>query len=133
MSFLTNLWDFIGQTILQEFIVVVLGVLFAQTIRKYLDRRQYGDWRVEIWQDGKKALEKAISAGKAKAVLDIPEDMGVFLKGLISPFGWLHCDLIGDGPKLGLLEVNHKARLIKINMDKNPLPDKDQEQEIRNP
>lgn len=125
MNWLTDLSNFIWQTLLQEILVVIIGVLFAQTIRKRLDKRKYGNWHVEIWEKGNRVLLKEISPGKAKAIFDIPEDMGVFLKGLVSPFGWLNCDLMDDGPELGLLEINHKSKIIKIDMDKNPPKEED--------
>ncbi len=117
-----DLLDFILESLLQEIVIVIAGVLVAQTISRWWELRRYGGWRVEIWKDGKKVLEKPISPGKMKMILDVPEDMGVFLKGLISPFGWLNCDLMGEGPELGLLRIGHRERLIMIDMDKNPPP-----------
>ncbi len=123
MTLFATVWDFIVQTLLQEFVVIVFAVLFALTIQRWIEKWRYGNWQVEIREAQKRVLYKNISPGKAKAILEIPEDMSVFLKGLISPFGWLNCDLIDDGPRLGLLNINTKKRIISIDMDKNPSKD----------
>jgi hypothetical protein len=102
--------------------VVVAGVLFAQLIRRWYDKWRYGGWRVMIIQNGQKVLDRRISEGKAKVIVEIPEDRGVFLKGLASPFGWINCDLIEDGPKLGMLAEDRAKRTYTIDFDKNPSP-----------
>ena len=112
--------NFTRSSLLQEFIIVVFGVLVAHPIQKYLDHRRYGNWRVIIEKAGGQLLGKSVSPGKVKAILEVPEDMGVFLKGLVSPFEWVNCDLIDDGPKLGLLIMDKQNRRIVINLDKNP-------------
>jgi hypothetical protein len=119
MTWYQNLLNFIAETLLAEFIVVVLGVLFAQFIQKYLDNKRFGNWKVILLKDGQEELNKNISPGKAKAILNVPEDMGVFLKGIISPFQWINCDLMDEGPELGLLTVDRKARRIIIDLDKD--------------
>lgn len=129
MSWIASTWNFIVQTILQELVVVFFGVLFALTFQRMWDRIRYDHWKVEIRQGGATVLNKKISSGKAKAILDVPEDMGVFLKGLISPFAWLNCDLMDEGPALGLLNIDRRARRIVIDLDKNPPEDSPTEQE----
>lgn len=99
--------------------VVVFGVLFALTIQRGIEKVRYGNWQVQIWRKKAHVLHKNISSGKAKAILEIPEDMNVFLKGLISPFATLTCDLVDQGPALGLLKLDRKARRIVIDLDKN--------------
>lgn len=60
-----------------------------------------------------------------------PADLSVFLKGVASPYGYVQCDIIQDGERLGLLKVDETredlwrfkryiCRVYTIDMDKNP-------------
>jgi len=120
MNWISNALSFILESLLQEIVIVVAGVLFAQLIQRWWNKRKYGNWRVVILKEGKEVLDKGVSSGKSKAILEVPEDMGVFLKGLTSPFGWINCDLMDEGPRIGLLKIDKQIRRIIINLDKNP-------------
>ena len=67
-------------------------------------------------------LNKKISSAKVKLITSVPEDKLVFLKGLVAPFEILNCDLLEDGPKLGLYHEDAKEKKYYINLDHNPQP-----------
>ena len=103
-----------------EFLVVVVGVLFAQFIRSWYDRRRYGGWQVIVKRGDTVIDVRPVSSGKIKQVNDIPEDLSVFLKGVASGYEWINCDLVTEGRNLGLLVEDKVARKIVIDLDKNP-------------
>ncbi len=82
--------QFIAETLLGELIVVIVGVLFAYSIKRQYDHWRYGRWRVRILQEGEEKINRAISPRKAEEILDEPADMSVFLKGVISPYAWIN-------------------------------------------
>lgn len=107
--------------LLSEFVVVVLGVLFAQYIRSRLDRRRFGGWQVIVKQLGKAVDVRPVSPGKIKQIHEIPEELSVFLKGVASGYGWINCDLVTDGRELGMLTEDRFNRTYTIDMDRNPV------------
>ena len=107
--------------LLSEFVVVVLGVFFAQYIRSRLDRRRYGGWRVIIRRAGEKVDVRPVSHGKIKQIREIPEELSVFLKGVTSGYGWINCDLVTEGRKLGMLIEDQSERTYTIDLDRNPI------------
>ncbi len=112
--------QFIAETLLGELIVVIVGVLFAYGIKRQYDRWRYGRWRVRILQEGEEKINRAISPRKAEEILDEPADMSVFLKGVISPYAWIKCDIITEGKKIGLLKIDKEQRQLVVDLDKNP-------------
>lgn len=106
--------------LLSEFIVVVLGVLSAQFIRNRYDEWRYGKWQVIIKEADGEIHKRAVSPKKAKQILEIPEDLSVFLKGVASAYDWINVDLITEGREIGMLEEDRSNRRFVINMDKNP-------------
>jgi len=58
---------------------------------------------------------------KAKEILDEPADLSVFLKGVISPYALLNCDIIEEGERMGLLIRDNINRQFIVDLDKNPL------------
>jgi hypothetical protein len=113
-------WDVIRDGLTQNFVWVVLGIIFVQIIQKPFENYWYGGWQVVISKGGKPLLQKRISPAKVKQILNVPEDKLVFLKGLVAPFEMLNCDLLEDGPKLKLYTENMKEKKISINLDHNP-------------
>lgn len=106
--------------LLSEFIVVVLGVLFAQFIKNRWDERRYGHWKVIINEADGQVHSRSISPKKAKQILEVPEDLSVFLKGVVSAYAQLRVDLITEGRKIGLLEEDRTNRRFVIDLTKNP-------------
>lgn len=124
MDLLQKLIDFIVDALLAEFIVVVAGVLFAQFIQSRWEKWRFGGWKVIIRRDGAELLKRDISPGKAQQILGEPADLAVFLKGVVSPYGWFNCDPLIEGKKNGMLTEDNVKRLYIIDLDKNPTPAK---------
>ena len=123
MDILSSFWNFFFETLLAEFIVVVVGVLFAFFIQNRWVKWRYGGWKVIVQDDKEQFLVREISPTKAKQILDEPAELSVFIKGVISPYGFLNCDLLTRGKDVGLFIQDDQNRCFYINLDKNPPPD----------
>lgn len=104
--------------LLSEFIIVVLGVLFAQFILNRWEERRYGRWQVVVIDHSGAEHIRPISPRKAKQILDEPADLSVFLKGVISAYGQVTVDLITEGRGLGLLQEDRAARRFTVDLRK---------------
>ncbi len=111
---------FILESILQEVIVVAAGVLFAHFVSRKVDNIRFGKWRVILKRGDHEILRRRISPAKVKAILEEPSELDDFLKGVVSPYAWIHCDIIEKGEELGLLKIDRQARRFIIDLDKNP-------------
>jgi len=114
------MWPDIASNLISEFIVVVLGIFFVQFVRNRWDRWRYGGWTVVLKRDGAIIRSRDVSVAKTKQVREMPEELSVFLKGVVSGHIWLNCDLVTEGIELGMLEEDPKARSWTIHLDKNP-------------
>ncbi len=112
--------QFIAQTILGELIVVIVGVLFAYGIKRQYDNWRYGRYRIRVIKNQQEKVNRPISPRKTQEILDEPADLAVFLKGVASPYGWIRCDILGEGQDLGLLIIDREKREFIIDLDKNP-------------
>jgi len=108
--------------LISNFLIVVLGILFAQFVRRRWDERRYGRWHVIIKEKDLIKVERAISVRKAKEILNEPADLSVFLKGIVSPYDSLNCDIIKEGESIGLLIRDNVNRQFIVDLDKNPPP-----------
>ena len=108
--------------LLSEFVVVVLGVLFAHTIRSGWEKWRYGGWSVKVKRGNEPILERSISPTKAKEILQEPAELSVFLKGVVSPYEIIRCDLIEEGSDIGLLKEDKENKVFVIDLEKNPPP-----------
>jgi hypothetical protein len=115
-----NFQEWFVSGLFQNFIWVVVGIVFVNLIQKPIDYVRYGNWQVLITKNKKTLLQKPVSAAKVKHIQTMPEDKLVFLKGLVAPFEMLNCDLLQDGPNIGLYHEDAQARKFIINLDKNP-------------
>ncbi len=107
-----------------EFLVVIIGVLFVHFIKEKWDERKYGGWKVIVREHGEDVSEVAVSFRKAKEILQIPEALQVFLKGIASPFGWINCNLTTEGRKNGMLQEDRVGKRFIIDFDHNPPPER---------
>lgn len=121
--------DLIGSSIftvllnlISNFLIVVFGILFTQFVRRRWDERRYGGWHVIIKEKDQIKVSRAISVRKAKEILNEPADLSVFLKGIVSPYDSLNCDIIKEGESLGLLIRDNVNRQFIVDLDKNPPP-----------
>lgn len=96
--------------LLSDVIVVLFAVLVWNRYKAY----RFGGWHISIRQGGKEIARRAVSARKIEQILDEPSDMSVFVKGVVSPYGWLNTDV------LDLIVVCKSLKLIEVDLDKNP-------------
>jgi hypothetical protein len=120
LTVLSDILSFVAQTLLGEFLVVVAGVLFAHFIQNWWEQKRYGQWRVRILQGGEMILDREISARKAKEILEEPAELSVFLKGVVSPYAWVRCDILKEGIERRLLVQDREQRIFFVDLDKNP-------------
>ncbi len=110
-------FDSVLANLATEFVVVVVGVLIAHTLQKWWRERRYGGWRLVLrHDDGAVFLERALSAETAERLLHNEDDLDVYLKGRISPFANVDCDLIkelNDRPST-VINRDDAAKLITI-------------------
>jgi hypothetical protein len=107
-----------------EVILIIIGVISAHTIIKIWNEWRYGKWTVTVIKGGEKKIEdREISSAKIKQITDMPEEKPVFLKGMCSPYHYIHDDLMKEGNPV--LEWNDKKRRVVVNLDK----DKSQEEQ----
>ncbi len=124
MQSIIDLWKAVFPNLVAEFIIVVVGILFAMSVRKLIEQWRYGNWRVIVTKEGVELVDRAISPRKAHEILEETADLSVYLKGVVSPYGWITRDLIEDGEKLGLLLIDKENRRYTINLDNNPKENK---------
>ena len=110
----------IAANLTSEFIVVVFGILFVQFVRNRWDQRRYGRWQVVLKRGGEITHNRDVSVAKTKQVHEMPEELSVFLKGVVSGLIWLNCDLVTEGKECGMLVEDISARQWIIDLDKNP-------------
>lgn len=101
-------------------VFVLIGATASYVLWRTIRQRRYGNWRVVVRRSHEVIIERKVSLRKVKEVLEEPADLSVFLKGIVSPYAWISCDLIEEGEKLGLLLVDHSNRQFVIDLDQNP-------------
>jgi len=123
MDTIEGIASFVLQTILGELLIVILGVIFARLVLSRWEKWRYGKWRVIVQRQGETLVDRKISPRKAKEILEEPADLSVFLKGTVSPYAFLRCDIIQKGVERGLFIKDEERRLLVVDLDKNPSGD----------
>lgn len=118
-NWLITTWNFIVETLLAEFVVVVFGVLIVQQGQEWLDKKRYSGWRVVVLKKGEIIVEREVSYKKLKAIQEEPADLSVYLKGIISPYTWAGVDIIAHKD---LVQVDAEKKTYLIDLDKNEKP-----------
>lgn len=126
----------IAQNLAASFIAVLLGLAFARFVQERIDNKRYGGYNVKVlrteWDEDKSSskqktkVDRPISVAKAKAILAESADLSVFLKGVVSPYATLYCDLIAeleDKEKPAAERVLRlEGKTFIIDLDKNKQP-----------
>ncbi len=110
----------VAQNLLASFLGVVIGIAFTYLVRRQWEQWRFGRWRVVVVKGGQVKVDRAISVEKAKQIIREPSELSVFLKGVASPYGWINCDILDEGRKVGLLVEDHAGRVFTVDLDKNP-------------
>ena len=104
-----------------KFIVALVTVKFFYE-KLYLENR-WGGWKVIILDNHQvKVLERNLSPLVAKRIFDDLGDFSIYLKGIISPYGFLNkIDISSQkAVDIGLLMRNNLEKKIIIDLSKNP-------------
>lgn len=120
MSTLDVIWEWIISGLVQNFIWMIVAILVVQTVQNWIDKRRYGRWRVIVRQQGMELVNREISPGKFKEIINEPSEMSVFIKGVASPYAWINCDVLTEGKDLKLFVDEPENRCLIIDLDKNP-------------
>lgn len=88
------------------------------------DKSRFEGWYVRVLKDGHERVNRPISTTKAESTLNDPDNLAEFATSMAAPFGRITCDLVSEGRSIGLLVVDEKQRVITIDLDKNPWPER---------
>lgn len=105
---------------LYSFFGVLLGIFVVDRFRRWCDRKRYGGWHVIVTKKGEALVDRPISIRKAKEVLDESSELSVFVKGVVSPYARLNCDILDKEKYPGLLIQDDANRRFLVDLDKNP-------------
>jgi len=123
-----SFFDSVLANLVTEFLVVVFGVLFANFVQRSIKQRRYGGWKLLLYQgkpigeseDAEPSetplLERALSADTAQRILYDDNELDIFLKGRISPFADVNCDLVTElkSGKSPVIALNRNTRRITV-------------------
>ena len=102
-----------------KFIVALVTVKFFY--EKFYPKNRWGGWKVIILDNHQvKVLERNLSALVAKRIFDDLGDFSIYLKGIISPYGFLNkIDISSQkAVDIGLLMRNNLEKKIIIDLSK---------------
>ncbi|MEA3350517.1 MAG: hypothetical protein U9Q82_07850 [Chloroflexota bacterium] len=115
-----ELLDFVGKTIAGDLVTVIMGVIFAHLIQNYWDQWRFGGWSIVIQKGGKTIMDEKLAASTRKELSKDDLTLRAQLKGLISPYAWINCDLLREGKGIGLFREDQENKRYLIDLDKNP-------------
>lgn len=105
--------DLVINVAAQEVIGTLLAIVVAFVLRMAWKKSRFSGWTVTVIKpDGEVGTNRPIGEKKIEEILDDMTTMSVYLKGLVSPYGWLVIDLVVDGPKMGVLDINKRSKTI---------------------
>lgn len=99
---------------------VLLGIIVVDRFRQWRDQKRYGGWHVIVTKKNAALVDRPISVRKAKEVLDESSELSVFIKGVVSPYARLNCDILDKVKYPGLLIQDDANRRFLVDLDKNP-------------
>lgn len=120
MPSIETFWEWVISGLVQNFVWMIVAILFVQFVQRTYENWRYGNWRVLVIVKGEEKVNREISPGKVKEILSEPAEMSVFIKGVASPYGWINCDVLTIGKDIGLFLERPKERRLVIDLDKNP-------------
>ena len=119
--------EMIRDNLMVNFIYDVLKFIVAFIIIKFFYetiymKKRWGGWRVIILDENEKeVLERELSAIVTKRILGDLGDFSIYLKGIVSPYGFLNIDISSQKAiDLGLIKQDKLEKKIVINLSKNP-------------
>ncbi len=123
----STLLEMVRDNLMVNFIYDVLKFIVAFIIIKFFYetiymKKRWGGWKVIILDENEKeVLERELSAIVAKRILGDLGDFSIYLKGIVSPYGFLNIDISSQKAiDLGLINQDESEKKIVINLSKNP-------------
>ncbi len=110
-------------SVLYTLLGVILGVFVIDRYRERRNRKLYGGWHVMVTRRGTTLVDRAISVRKAKEILEESSELSVFIKGVVSPYERLNCDILDRQKYPELLLQDALNRRFIVDLDKNPPED----------
>jgi hypothetical protein len=104
---------------------VVLGIYGIDRYRRWRDEDRFGGWHVIVTKLGDPKVDRPISVRKAKEILDESSELSVFIKGVVSPYARLNCDILDKEKYPRLLIQDDTKRHFIVNLDENPPAEND--------
>ncbi len=128
----SNFWRDVWVGLIPNGIAALAGFLLAYFIRdRLLNPYRFGGSRLLVKGGGEVKTDRAIGWRKAQEIAEDISEQSIFLKGVVSPYGWINCDIVQKGKEVGLLTIDKKkkflfgeARTYTIDLDKNPPPER---------
>lgn len=84
------------------------------------DKSRFQNWQVRVIEGQMERVKRPINPARAERILDDPDELAALVLQLAAPFGEIHCDPVSQGYELGILVVDEEARIVTINLDRNP-------------
>ena len=110
-------FEFVVSVAAQEVIGTLLALAVAYLLRAAWKKHRFGGWRVTVIKpDGDIGTVRPIGEQKTEEILDDITTMSVYLKGLVSPYGWLTIDLVTEGQELGALKIDKASKKITVDL-----------------
>lgn len=120
--------EMVRDNLMVNFIYDVLKFIVAFVIIKFFYetiymKKVWGGWKVIILDiDGNEVLERELSASVSKRIFGDLGDFSIYLKGIISPYGFLNkIDISSEKAiEIGLLIRDESKKKIIVDLSKNP-------------
>ena len=113
--------NIIGNLAYDVFKFTIALILVKIIYEKLYMQIRWGNWKVIIKNQNKKLVERKLSPHVAKNIFDDEGEFSIYIKGIVSPYGWLNIDIASQEAKdKGLLVIDDNNRTITIDLSKNP-------------
>ena len=119
MTLLNQLFSNILFGLIVEIIIVIAGYVIGHFVVTKIKNNMYGRWHAYLRnEDGDVILDRPLSPATAERVIEDQAELNVYLKGLISPFGTVNCDLVTEleKPNSSLIALDRDAREIIVHL-----------------
>jgi hypothetical protein len=97
------------------------GFSFSQILALTYKSKKFGGWQLIVKNGDATLAIRLVGPKKAEELLDDPTTLGVFVKGVVSPFCWLNEDVLSEkGKTSGLFQVFTHQKTWLVDISKNP-------------
>jgi len=122
MHFIEQLKENFILSSLYDILKFFVSYLFARWLYDGVYKNwRWGGWQIKVVRGDEVLTTRTMSPERAKMILQDDNDLSVFLKGIVSPHGWLNIDICSERAKReGLLMIDHSKKIITVDLSKNP-------------